>query len=71
MACDRDRFAAAPGRERWAPLQLVSLPFPCGNGGYEERVRAVIGVAQADGIEGIAFGDLFLADVRQYRKRMM
>jgi len=53
------------------PLRLVSLPFPCGNDVYEERLRGAIGAAQADGIEGIAFGDLFLTDVRQYRERMM
>jgi uncharacterized protein (TIGR00290 family) len=53
------------------PLRLVRLPFPCGNDVYEERLRAAIGAAQAEGIEGIAFGDLFLADVRQYRERMM
>ena len=53
------------------PLRLVSLPFPCGNDVYEERLRGAIGAARADGIEGIAFGDLFLTDVRQYRERMM
>jgi diphthamide synthase (EF-2-diphthine--ammonia ligase) len=31
----------------------------------------MIGVAQSDGIEGVAFGDLFPADVRQYRERMI
>jgi len=51
-----------------APLRLISLPFPCSNEVYEERMRAAIGAAQADGIEGIAFGDLFLTDVRQYRE---
>jgi uncharacterized protein (TIGR00290 family) len=53
------------------PLRLISLPFQCSNEVYEERLRAAIGVARADGIEGIAFGDLFLADVRQYREKMM
>lgn len=53
------------------PLRLVSLPFQCGNGVYEERMRAAIAAAQSDGIEGIAFGDLFLTDVRQYREKMM
>jgi uncharacterized protein (TIGR00290 family) len=53
------------------PLRLISLPFPCSNEVYEERMRAAIGTAQSDGIEGIAFGDLFLADVRQYRERRM
>jgi uncharacterized protein (TIGR00290 family) len=53
------------------PLRLIRLPFPCSNEVYEERMRAAIGSAQEDGIEGIAFGDLFLADVRQYREKMM
>jgi uncharacterized protein (TIGR00290 family) len=53
------------------PLRLISLPFPCSNEIYEERMRAAIDAAQSDGIKGVAFGDLFLADVRQYRERMM
>lgn len=53
------------------PLRLISIPFQCDNAVYEERMRAAIGAAQSDGIEGIAFGDLFLADVRQYREKMM
>jgi uncharacterized protein (TIGR00290 family) len=53
------------------PLRLISLPFPCSNEVYDERMRAAIGAAQADGIDGIAFGDLFLEDVRQYREKMM
>src|SRR5262245_22701879 len=46
------------------PLRLISLPFQCGNEVYEECMRSAIGAALADGIEGIAFGDLFLTDVR-------
>jgi diphthamide synthase (EF-2-diphthine--ammonia ligase) len=34
-------------------------------------MRAAIVAAQSDGKEGVAFGDLFQADVRQYRERMM
>ncbi len=53
------------------PLRLVKLPFPCGNEVYEERMNALIAAAQVEGLEAIAFGDLFLADVRRYRERMM
>ena len=53
------------------PLRLISLPFPCNNEIYEERMRAAISAAQEDGIEGVAFGDLFLTEVRQYRERML
>jgi len=53
------------------PLRLVDLPFPCNNETYEKRLRAAICRAKAEGIDAIAFGDLFLTDVRQYRERMM
>jgi uncharacterized protein (TIGR00290 family) len=53
------------------PLRLVKLPYPCSNEVYEERMQALIVAAQAEDIAAIAFGDLFLTDVRQYRERMM
>ena len=34
-------------------------------------MNAIIAAAQVEGIEAIAFGDLFLADVRRYREKMM
>ena len=34
-------------------------------------MRAAIVAAQSDGKEGVAFGDLFPADVRQCRERMI
>jgi uncharacterized protein (TIGR00290 family) len=61
------RQAASAG----LPLQLVEIPFPCANGIYEERMRALIATAQAEGIAAIAFGDLYLTEVRQYRERML
>src|SRR5262245_63215606 len=51
------------------PLRLVKLPFPCGNEVYEERMSTLIASAQVEGIEAIAFGDLFLADVRRDREK--
>ena len=53
------------------PLRLVGLPFPCGNQVYEERMLASMATARADGVEAIAFGDLYLTDVRRYREEMM
>src|SRR5262249_45647420 len=54
-----------------APLRLVRIPFPCGDEVYEARMIAAIAAARAEGVEAVAFGDLFLTDVRQYRERMM
>ena len=53
------------------PLWRVDLPHPCSNTDYEARMRALIERARAAGVTGIAFGDLFLEDVRDYRLRMM
>ncbi len=51
------------------PLWAVGLPWPCSNLEYEERMRAVCQRATADGITAVAFGDLFLEEVRDYRIR--
>lgn len=53
------------------PLWAVDLPWPCSNAAYEERMRAVCERAVAEGIMAVAFGDLFLEDVRAYRVRQM
>jgi uncharacterized protein (TIGR00290 family) len=53
------------------PLWPVFLPFPCSNDQYETRMRETIGRAAAEGITHLAFGDLFLDDVREYRVRLL
>ncbi len=49
------------------PLWKVALPFPCSNEEYEARMRMVCERAVREGFEGIAFGDLFLEEIREYR----
>jgi uncharacterized protein (TIGR00290 family) len=53
------------------PLWPVHLPWPCSNADYEERMSAMIDRAREEGITHVAFGDLFLEDVRNYRIRQM
>ena len=53
------------------PLWPVELPWPCSNFEYEERMRAVCQRATDEGITAIAFGDLFLQDIRDYRVRQL
>ena len=50
------------------PLITASIPSPCSNEIYEERMRAVVSEAVAAGFTHVAFGDLFLEDVRKYRE---
>src|ERR1700693_4307257 len=60
-----ERQAAAAGPPVWA----VALPWSCSNEQYELLMSQTCAKAVAEGIEGIAFGDLFLEDVRAYRER--
>jgi uncharacterized protein (TIGR00290 family) len=53
------------------PLWPVWLPWPCSNDDYEKRMREVIERGRAEGITHVAFGDLFLEDVRAYRVRQL
>jgi uncharacterized protein (TIGR00290 family) len=53
------------------PLWAVELPWPCSNLNYEEQMRSVCERATAEGITAIAFGDLFLQDIRDYRVRQL
>ena len=50
------------------PLFTIPLPWPCSNEMYETRLRAAVNRAVTDGFTHVAFGDLFLEDVRKYRE---
>jgi uncharacterized protein (TIGR00290 family) len=50
------------------PLWEVPLPWPCSNEVYEQAMATTCASAISQGITGIAFGDLFLEDVRRYRE---
>lgn len=59
--------AAAAG----LPLWIVPLPWPCSNEIYEARMAEACQRAIAEKIDAIAFGDLFLRDVRAYRETQL
>jgi uncharacterized protein (TIGR00290 family) len=50
------------------PLHVVPLPWPCSNEEYERLMSAAIDGFVTQGFTHVAFGDLFLEDVRQYRE---
>jgi uncharacterized protein (TIGR00290 family) len=62
-----ERQAAGTGLPLWG----VPLPWPCSNEQYESVMARTCAQAAAEGIEGVAFGDLFLEDVREYREKQM
>ena len=53
------------------PLWPVFLPWPCWNEIYECRMRDVLHEARGRGTTHVAFGDLFLEDVHNYRLRLL
>ena len=53
------------------PLWDVPLPWPCSNADYEARMREVCQRAVRENINAVAFGDLFLEDVRAYREAQL
>jgi uncharacterized protein (TIGR00290 family) len=53
------------------PLRVVEIPHPCSNDDYEAAFRAAAAQARREGVSAMAFGDLFLEDVRAYRERLL
>ena len=53
------------------PLHIVPLPWPCSNEVYEAAMRKAIEEGVRRGATHIAFGDLFLEDVRAYRVKQL
>jgi len=63
----REALLEAQAEAVGLPLWKVPLPWPCSNEDYEARMGKTCAEAVAQGIEVMAFGDLFLEDVRDYR----
>jgi len=61
----------AQARAAGLPLWPVSLPWPCSNETYESRMSEVCSRAVAERIDGVAFCDLYLEDVRAYREKQL
>ena len=53
------------------PLYPIQLPSPCSNREYEAIMSAFITKMHDMGIRHMAFGDLFLEDIRRYREQQL
>lgn len=62
-----ERQAAAAA----VPLIKVHIPYPCPNEAYEAAMAQAMVQAKRDKIAAVAFGDLFLEDVRRYREEKL
>jgi uncharacterized protein (TIGR00290 family) len=71
MHAVRRKLLEAQARAAGLPLRTIELQWPSSNEVYEARMRGAVERAAADGIQVIAFGDLFLEDVRAYREKQL
>lgn len=71
MHAVRRELAEAQAAAAGIPLRPVFLPWPCSNEQYESLMASACRDAVAAGFDTIAFGDLFLRDVRAYRERAL
>jgi uncharacterized protein (TIGR00290 family) len=67
----RRELLEAQARAAGLPLNVLEIPYPCPNAEYERIMGAFVAEQAAAGIEGIAFGDLFLEDIRRYREEKL
>jgi len=71
MHSTRLTIVAAQARAVGLPLHIIPLPWPCSNEGYERAMRGAIEDGLERGVTHLAFGDLFLEDIRAYRIRQL
>jgi uncharacterized protein (TIGR00290 family) len=67
----RDELLRAQADAVGLPLWRVDIPSQCSNAEYEEAMATTISRAVAQGVTHMAFGDLFLGDVRAYREQRL
>ena len=67
----RESLLDAQAQAANLPLWKIDLPFPCNNADYESRISTVISRCKGEGFHGIAYGDLFLEDIRNYRLQQL
>jgi hypothetical protein len=68
MHAVREELLDRQAMPRRLPVWKVPLPWPCSNEEYEALMTGVFERARVEGIDEIAYGDLFLEDIRAYRE---
>ena len=71
MHAVRLRLLKEQAKQIGLPIYIIEIPFPCWNADYERIMSEFITKIQNDNIEAVAFGDLYLEDIRDYRIAQM
>ena len=67
----RRELLARQAKALGIPLVEVVIPPACVNDVYEARMAEAFAATPLSGVEAVAFGDLFLEDVRAYREERL
>ncbi len=71
MHAVRETLLEAQAASLDLPLVKVPIPPQCPNALYEEAMAGAMAQARAEGVQHVAFGDLFLEDIRRYREEKL
>jgi uncharacterized protein (TIGR00290 family) len=71
MHAVRDQLLDLQAEAVGLPVRRVNIPSPCPNDVYEAAMAEAVAEAWDQGITHMAFGDLFLADIRAYREERL
>jgi uncharacterized protein (TIGR00290 family) len=71
MHAVRRNLVEAQAKAAGLPLHAIDIPYPCPNADYERIMGAFVAKARNEGVEAMAFGDLFLTDIRAYREKQI
>ena len=64
MHAVRLRLLKEQAKQIGLPIHIIEIPFPCSNTDYERIMAEFITKIQNDNVEAVAFGDLYLEDIR-------
>ncbi len=71
MHAVRETLLARQAEAVGLPVWRVPIPSPCSNAEYDAAMTQLLTRARAEGVEAMAFGDLFLEDIRAYRETQL
>ena len=66
-----ERLVALQASSLGVPLVTLRVPRAPSNAVYEQRLAAALAPFRSQGVRHIAFGDLFLEDIKAYRDALM
>lgn len=71
MHAVRRELLDAQAKATGLPVTVLNLPWPCSNADYERTLAGACKNAIDCGINAVAFGDLYLRDIRAYREKQL